>query len=312
MSEHKSAAGAVSPSRDSTPVGAFAPVASSRGRDWHGIDAMRFRHTSGGASGPPFSRHLLVVHLGRTVHVSVKAGGLAGEATVTPGSVTIVPAGAPNEARWTEGVVYDTLHLYVDPALVREAAEAGGVDPDRVQIVPAVGVRDAEIERAALSLLGELEAEGLSGRLYAEASAVRLAVHLLRHHASLPPDIAHKAARRPEGSLPGPALRLVAEYVEANLDRRGLSLAELAGLVGLSPNHFATLFRRSTGLAPHRYLINRRVEHARLLLSATGAPLAEVANRSGFADQAHMTRHFGRLLGITPGSLRRGSHPGVS
>lgn len=265
---------------------------------------MRFRHTSGGASGPPLSHHLLVIHLGKPVELAVAATGRAGKTAVTPGSVTIVPEGAPNEARWTEGVVYDALQLRVKPTLLRRAAEAGGMDPDRIEVVPAVGVRDPEIEHAARSLLGELETESLGGRMYAEALANQLAVHLLRSHSTLPRGVSQKGARRPGGNLPDPVLRLVTEYVEANLDR-GISLAELAELASLSPNHFATLFRRTTGLPPHRYVVNRRVERARLLLSATKDPLAEVARHAGFADQAHMTRQFRQVLGITPGSLRR-------
>ena len=305
-SEQKSASDTDLRIGDFSKVDASGPAVSSVGRGWNGVDAMRFQHAGiDPGTSAPLSRHLLAVHLGRPVDLSVKSDGRVTEAVLSPGSVTIIPADAPSEAHWTEGVVYDTLHLYVDPGLVRNVAEVGGLDPDRAEIVPAVGIRDPEIERTALSLLGEIEAESpVGGKLYAEASANQLAVHLLRRYSSLSQGTARKTARQPIGGLSSLTLRLVTEYIEEHLDQ-SLSLADLASLTNLSPNHFAILFRRSTSLPPHQYLINRRVERSRLLLSATDTPLAEIAYQAGFTDQAHMTRHVRRLLGTTPGSLRR-------
>ena len=79
------------------------------------------------------------------------------------------------------------------------------------------------------------------------------------------------------------------------------TLVELADLCGLSRFQFLRSFARATGLTPHAYLIQRRVDLARRLV-ANGTPLAEAAAESGFFDQSHMTRHFTRVLGISPGA----------
>ena len=79
-----------------------------------------------------------------------------------------------------------------------------------------------------------------------------------------------------------------------------VSLAELSDLCGLSRFQFLRSFARATGLTPHAYLLQRRIDLARRLVGR-GVPLAEAASESGFFDQSHMTRHFVRILGVTPG-----------
>ena len=77
------------------------------------------------------------------------------------------------------------------------------------------------------------------------------------------------------------------------------SLAQLAREAGLSRYQLVRQFAQATGLTPHAYLLQRRLHHARRLMGA-GAPLAEVAAASGFADQSHLTRLFARTFGTTP------------
>jgi AraC-like DNA-binding protein len=78
------------------------------------------------------------------------------------------------------------------------------------------------------------------------------------------------------------------------------TIASAAAQVGAHPSHLAREFSRAYGMAPHRYLIARRVDAARRLLG-DGCRPADVAARTGFHDQAHLTRHFRRVWGVTPG-----------
>lgn len=82
------------------------------------------------------------------------------------------------------------------------------------------------------------------------------------------------------------------------------SLDELAGLVGAGRFALVRAFRRRFGLPPHAYLNQQRVRRACALLAAGHAPAA-VAAAVGFADQAHLTRHFRRMIGVPPGQYRR-------
>src|SRR5437879_8547822 len=112
-------------------------------------------------------------------------------------------------------------------------------------------------------------------------------------------------ARRTTGGLPECTLRRVTQYVQDNLHRE-LRLAELSGLVHMSPYHFARLFKRSTGVSPHRFLVRRRIEQASALLTAQTLSVAEIARSVGFRPPSHFTTTFRRVPGITQSVHRRG------
>ncbi len=94
------------------------------------------------------------------------------------------------------------------------------------------------------------------------------------------------------------------EFVEDNL-ARPLGLEDIAEAVGLSTYYFAREFKAALGQSPHQFTLERRVARARLALEQTDAPLAEIALETGFSDQPHMTTMFRKILGVTPGQLRR-------
>ena len=87
--------------------------------------------------------------------------------------------------------------------------------------------------------------------------------------------------------------------IESNADNP-ITLADLAREAGLSRMHFAAQFRKATGLRPHQYLLQRRVEKAKTLLATSSAPIAEVALSVGFSSQSHFTGVFKRLTNHTP------------
>jgi len=112
-----------------------------------------------------------------------------------------------------------------------------------------------------------------------------------------------EAAEGARSELPACRLRRVIEYVQENL-QRDLRLAELSALVHMSPYHFARLFKQSTGVPPHRFLVRRRIDAARVLLAAQTAPIAEIAQLVGFRTPSHFTTTFRRVTGMTPSAYR--------
>ena len=91
------------------------------------------------------------------------------------------------------------------------------------------------------------------------------------------------------GTLPSGRLRRVTEYIRQNLDRE-LPLAELAALVYMSPYHFARLFKRSTGVPPHRFVIRQRIVHARAILATRGLSVAQISRMGGISDAESLQR----------------------
>ena len=104
--------------------------------------------------------------------------------------------------------------------------------------------------------------------------------------------------------LPKWRLNRVVEYVDTRLDER-VTLAEMAGVAGLTRMHFAAQFRRATGVSPHAYLLQRRVERAKELLRDTTRPLVDIALSVGFGTQPHFTTVFKRFVGETPRRWRQ-------
>jgi AraC family transcriptional regulator len=107
-----------------------------------------------------------------------------------------------------------------------------------------------------------------------------------------------------EGSLPAWRARRTLHYIEENLSAR-ITTVRLASQSNLSPSHFCRAFKRTFGVTVHAYVMRRRVEHAKLLMTSTSAALSDIAVQCGLSDQSHLTRWFRRVVGVTPGSWRR-------
>jgi len=138
------------------------------------------------------------------------------------------------------------------------------------------------------------------GDRLASSSLLRAALAgLLNAHAG-PGRLARQLGRPPKSPA---AVRAVRDLLTDRLADPP-SLDDLALVTGMSPFTLLRVFRGETGLPPHAYLNQLRVRLARRLLDAGVAP-AEVAAEVGFADQAHLTRHFKRVMGVPPGAYQR-------
>lgn len=107
-----------------------------------------------------------------------------------------------------------------------------------------------------------------------------------------------------QGGLASWQLRWVLEHMSANIGN-DVTLAELASPVGVSPNHFCTAFRASTGEPPHRYFVRLRLDRAKQLLRKHQSTVTEVAHELGFASSAHFSSVFRKHVGAPPSQWRR-------
>jgi AraC family transcriptional regulator len=274
---------------------------SSSGRGWSGVDAAEIQHPQDDFGTPAVPRHVLVVNLGNPFDVKETIRGH--EEYLGSDGIVMLPAGTPREWHLERRGEVRHLHLYLDPALVRGVAAGAGLDPENAELVEALGVRDPQIEHAAMSLLSELCSGELGARIYAESLANVLAVNLLRRYSSLGRSSVRKLERERPGGLPGTSLRTALDYVGDNL-AADLSLAEIAREVGMSPYHFSRMFKVSVGVSPHQYVMRQRIERAKALLKHTDLPVGVVAREVGFASSSHFAQQFRRPVGSAPSDLR--------
>lgn len=258
-------------------------------------------HPGGEFTLPSLDDHHLCLNLG--LPVSVERGldeGPVWHEHIPGGFAGIIPAGQTSWWRHTDTVHH--LHLYLSRGLLDRATAQ--MSPARGGMLlgtnPAL-FHDPHVEQIALLLRLEMESGAANGSLYAETLSSALSIRLLQREndqVRLPLFTASAAKLRLE-------LRRAAEYIQDNL-ASDLPLNAIAREAGLSSYHFARLFTEAFGTSPHQYVIQNRIECAKALITK-GVPLGDAAQRVGFSDQSHFTRHFKRLVGVTPRVFARGS-----
>jgi AraC family transcriptional regulator len=196
------------------------------------------------------------------------------------------------------GVSFDYVHFHVPRSGLDDMALEYGVQPVG-SYHQVIGVKDLVLAQITRTLLPHLGSRELTSSLALDQLGLILGVHVLQRYAGLP-------ARAPiaRGGLAPWQRRRATEMIWAKLDG-SVRLAALAQECGLSVSHFARAFKASFGVSTHNWLNERRIERSKHLMMTTTLPLAEIAIRSGFSDQAGLTRIFHRLVGESPGKWRR-------
>ena len=241
--------------------------------------------------------HVISVLCGHPARFEYRSeSGRLASSVETPGSITIIPAGPAQDVllKTSAELIHCTLEEDFTRGLIAEMERRPCVRP-----VFRMGLRDTSIQRILSLLLEELEAEAPSGRVYVESLAHALATrYLLLDGAS------GLRAESSASALPPRILNRVRERIEANL-HTDVSLETLAEESGYSRAHFLRMFRTATGITPHQYILDVRLNHARECLRRKGASLIDIAASCGFASQSHMTTVFRKRLGVTPAEFRR-------
>jgi AraC family transcriptional regulator len=171
---------------------------------------------------------------------------------------------------------------------------------DELRHSPGTAVQDATIRDLLLSMRPALAAPPeQTSTLFVDHVAHAIATHVAHRYGGLVlPPVPNR------GGLAPSQARRVKELLSANLSG-GILLTDLAAACNLSVRQFTRAFRQTMGMAPHRWLLQRRIEKAQDLLARSTRSLANVAADCGFADQSHFTRVFTRAVGTTPGQWRR-------
>lgn len=246
-----------------------------------------------------FSRH---THEGYVIGVIEKGA----EAFDYRGATHLAPAGSvvvinPDEvhtgyAGHEAGWVYRTLYPAAD-LLKQVAGELAG-KPGRLPYFPDPVIQDPRLAQLVRRL--HLTLESSRATLEREIVFSDALAHLIANYADDRP-VARSLGREHY------AVEKVRAYLEACY-ADNISVTQLAEAVSLSPFYLTRVFSRAVGFPPHAYLTQVRIARAKDLLSA-GLPISQVAAETGFVDQSHLTRHFKRIVGVTPGQyVRKGEN----
>ena len=265
------------------------------------VTVQRLRYQPVKLDLPPARDHRLALHLAGPTLIE-ETRNRRDSRWSDSGQASLIPAGEP-ATRELKGRP-DFLLVHVPPELLNDAVvEAYDIDPASVEMVSHLAVPDPALDRIGRMLLAEAEAQAPGGRLVAESLARTMAVNLLRRYSS----IAQPSSSAVD-AMPGPRLRRVLDYMQANLEH-DLSLVQLAAIGGLGPTQFTRAFRLATGEPPHRYLVGLRIAQARKELETTNLAVVEVGLRCGFEQPSHFATTFRKATGLTPRAyreLRRG------
>jgi AraC family transcriptional regulator len=275
--------------KSGTPKPLFPPEDSAQHGSWTGL-FIEEHHLPPMAFPGGFSRrHLVAMHY-RQASSRRFLSRPSRNKPVRRGSLDIVPQGTPLVVYGYDDTEF--IMLALDPGFVHQIATESRMSDS--ELVRHVGIRDPQIEYIVFALKSELDAGCPSGKVYGDGLAVALAARLLGRY-SVHVTTSHNG----NALLSGYTLRRVTDYIEENLTT-DLTLAKIADVAHMSPHYFSRAFRNSTGIPPHKYVINRRIEKAKTLLSDNQLPLVEVGLSVGFQNQSHFTTLFHKRTGVTP------------
>jgi len=272
------------------------PVRTNRDRGWDDPVVEHYRAGPMSFVIQPLA-YTIRAHLSRAARVDQRRRGKNFAEILTDGMATIVRPGGPMAWRCESDTESVIVRLGPD-FLGRLAAAAADADAAAREIVEQPAVVDPNVAQIAHGLRGELERETFASRIRCESLVTSLGVHLLRRYA------APLVAIRPDrGTLSQRNVRLALEFIDANLSEP-LSLARIAGEVGMSTYHFARVFKQTVGVAPHQHVIQQRLDRAKRMLAHSKVPIAEIALAVGCANQSHFSALFHRATGTTPLAYR--------
>jgi AraC family transcriptional regulator len=258
-----------------------------RGVIWHNMGA-------GGEIEFSLGQHALILTLsGGTEFTRTRISGFPTyEGRHRAGCVSFAAADVERR-NWFRNSNADQFTLHIDRAFTR-SWEFGS---DSLDLPSFTNARDPLLENILWSVAREMR-DGAAGlpSIYAEHAAGLTMAHLIR-------SVGRRSRQSSRTGLSEADLRRVTEFIEENLGQ-DISVIALAALTGRGVDAFARNFKRRTGVAPYRYVLERRMQRAQALLAATDKSIAEIAFEVGFSSQAHLTTQFGKFMNMSPALYR--------
>lgn len=260
-------------------------------RAWGGVRVVQVRAEPEEIPDGVLLNHLVVLNLGDEVSCEARFEGERWRAHRLPRHAwSLFPAGMGHAVRHAQS---DVLFVELGATFAEEVLRPLG---GGARLPPTLAAEDAFTRHVLLALAEQARGAAPLDGLQAEALGAVLVSRLASH--APPPQAAAIAA-----GLPSPKLRRVLDYVASHLDGP-LTLRRLAELADMDLFRFVRAFKQSTGVSPHRYVLESRIVHAKELLRDRALSITEVAFRTGFATPSHFSVTFRRMTQTTPRGYR--------
>lgn len=269
--------------------------ASSQETLWKGVQFKHYLLPPSEIDQVTTTAYTVSVHLSPPTVIETNSGDRAQTTQFVPDDICVSPTDVSLSARWRQDL--EIVVVGLEPEFMAEAVREH-VDIDRLELMLQLGGKDPFIKALCLALQDELQQGYPGGSLYGETLGMALGVHLVTHYAVAkpqPPLYSDEFSSR--------RLNQVLDYIHTHLDG-DIRLSTLAAMIGMSPFYFCHLFKRLMGISPHQYVIQQRVERAKLLLKQSDRSIADIALECGFGNQSHLTKQFKKQYGLTPKKYR--------
>lgn len=278
-------------------------IAQSSDLGWRSLYAVMCESSPQQIARPAIPHPVMTYHLTRPTEITRKfEGSRCEKAVIRPRGITLTPANTV--AHWDHSGRPEILRVYVRQDIYAAAVnEMYGCEASAAPILPRLGFEDPLLEQLCLAVGNALRDGTVRDGLYIDTLAQTIAVRLAWQHSER-----SRPARLP-GTQPIASwkIRRLIDFVEENLDR-DLTLEAMATEVSLNSLYLPRAFKKGVGQTPHQYVMRRRIERAKELLTNTDMAIVHVARATGFSSQSHLASWFQRLIGISPGKFRRPAH----
>lgn len=273
------------------------PRLTSQGANWSNLMFAWYREHPGCESIESiFQQHALeIMDVSSCSHHERRMGKNHLSYQLRGGEICFCPA---NTSHWTTWERPTSFTVIAFAPTFFEGVSEQIWESVRVEFVPKWQIFDPIIQGIVTALRSDLLAGCPAGSLYGESFGTSLAVHILSQFSIIErkiPDLQGLSRSSQEEVL---------EFIEAYLET-DIRLEDLARIAGISTFHFCRLFKQTMHITPHQYVIRRRIERAKQLLKQSNLRIVDIALACGFASQSHFSRHFRRVVGISPKAFRR-------
>lgn len=211
------------------------------------------------------------------------------------GESGLIPAGVNHWGVWDRPV--DITVMFVSTQFL-DRISRNLLKQDRLELIPQHNTADRSLYHLGMAIEQDVIEGKSMGTIYTQSLLTAFAMRLLKNHSTTSVD-----PYTFDLSIPNPRIELVTQYINDNLDR-DLQLIDLAVISGYTEDYLSRLFKKSIGTSLYQYIIQQRIHRAQELLHHRNLTFQDIAKRCGFHTHTNLTRHFKRIVGITPTAAR--------